>query len=42
MAVENQATINGGGAVAASSPPNIVTQIGSNGPVSYTVSFAAG
>jgi len=41
LAVENQAGINGGSAVAASSPPNIVTQIGSNGPVSYTVSFGA-
>ncbi|MGA2541554.1 MAG: Ig-like domain-containing protein, partial [Verrucomicrobiota bacterium] len=41
LAVENQAAINAGRAVAASSPPNIVTQIGSSGPVSYTVSFAA-
>jgi hypothetical protein len=40
LAVENQAAINGGGAVAASSPPNIVTQIGSSGPVSYTLSFS--
>jgi hypothetical protein len=40
LAVENQEAIDGGGAVAASSPPNIVTQIGSNGPVSYTLTFA--
>ena len=40
LAVENQAAINGGAAVAASSPPNIVTQIGSSGPVSYTVNFS--
>jgi len=39
LAVENQATINGGGAVAASSPPNILTQIGTSGPVSYTLNF---
>jgi len=41
LAVENQAAINAGRAVAASSPPNLVTQIGSRGPVSYTVSFTA-
>jgi len=40
LAVENQAAVHGGGAVAASSPPNLLTQIGSNGPVNYTVSFA--
>ena len=40
LAVENQAAIHGGGAVAASSPPNILTQIGFSGPVSYTVNFA--
>ena len=41
LAVENQAAINGGGAVAASSPPNILTQLGTGGPVSYTLKFAA-
>ncbi|MGD0412501.1 MAG: immunoglobulin domain-containing protein [Verrucomicrobiota bacterium] len=39
LAVENQATFNGGGVVAASSPPNFVTQIGGSGPVSYTLNF---
>jgi hypothetical protein len=40
LAVENQALINNGTSVAASSPPNILTQIGSNGPVSFTLQFA--
>jgi len=40
VAVENQASIAGGGFVFASSPPNVLTQIGSNGPASFTVSFA--
>jgi uncharacterized repeat protein (TIGR03803 family) len=39
LAVENQGLIAGGNAVAASSPPNVVTQIGSSGPVSYIVDF---
>ncbi|MGA2749679.1 MAG: Ig-like domain-containing protein [Verrucomicrobiota bacterium] len=40
LAVENQSLLNGGGFVAASSPPNVLTQIGSNGPVSFTLSFS--
>jgi Bacterial Ig domain/Protein of unknown function (DUF642) len=40
LAAENQALLAGGGVVAASSPPNVLTQIGSSGPVSYTVNFS--
>jgi hypothetical protein len=40
IAVENQSLISGGAAVSASSPPNVLTQIGSNGPVSFTLGFA--
>ena len=37
LAVENQGLLAGGLLVAASSPPNALTQIGAAGPVSYTV-----
>jgi hypothetical protein len=40
LAVENQALINGGGFVIASSPSNILTQIGSNKTVNFTLSFS--
>lgn len=40
VVVENQANVAGGGFVVASSPPNLLTQTGSNGPVSFTVSFS--
>jgi hypothetical protein len=39
LAVENQSLLNGGGFVIASSPSNILTQIGSNKTVSFTLSF---
>jgi hypothetical protein len=39
VAIENQANVAGGNFVAASSPPNILSQIGSNGPVNFTVNF---
>jgi hypothetical protein len=35
----NQDALAGGGFVIASSPSNVLTQIGSNGPVSFTVGF---
>jgi hypothetical protein len=37
--VVNQSRFLGGTVVAASSPPNLLTQIGSNGPVSFTLKF---
>ena len=40
VVAENQTNANLRGAVAAASPPNIVTQTGPAGPKSYTVSFA--
>jgi hypothetical protein len=40
VVVENQANLAGGGFVLASSQPNVLTQIGSNGPVSFTAGFA--
>jgi hypothetical protein len=40
LAVENQSLLNGGGFVIASSPSNILTQIGSNKTVSFTLSFS--
>ena len=40
VVAENQANAAGGGFVIASSQPNLLTQIGSNGPVSFTVGFA--
>jgi hypothetical protein len=40
LAVEGQENIAGGAAVRASSPPNLLTQIGSNGPVQFTLSFS--
>jgi hypothetical protein len=40
LAVENQALVAGGGFVAASSPPNVLTQIGSDKPVSFTLEFS--
>jgi len=40
LAVENQSLLNGGGYVIASSPPNVLTQIGSNKTVSFTLSFS--
>jgi choice-of-anchor C domain-containing protein len=42
VAVENQAVLAGGGLVAASSPPNLLTQIGGNGPANFTVQFSNG
>jgi PKD repeat protein len=36
---ENQNNVAGGGFVIASSQPNLLTQTGSNGPVSFTVDF---
>jgi hypothetical protein len=40
VAVENQSVLAGGGLVAASSPPNLLTQIGGQGPARFTVRFA--
>ena len=40
VVAENQTNVAGGGFVIASSPPNVLTQIGSNGPVSFTVGFS--
>lgn len=40
LAVENQTNVAGGGFVVAPSAPNILTQIGSNGPVSFTLGFS--
>jgi hypothetical protein len=40
LAVENQALVAGGSAVLASSPPNILTQIGSDKPVQFTLEFS--
>jgi phage/plasmid primase-like uncharacterized protein len=40
LAVENQSFLNGGGFVVASSPSNVLTQIGSNNTVSFTLSFS--
>jgi uncharacterized repeat protein (TIGR03803 family) len=40
VVAENQAYAAGGGFVIASSQPNLLTQNGSNGPVSFTVGFA--
>jgi hypothetical protein len=40
LAVENQSLLNGGGYVIASSPSNVLTQIGSNKMVSFTLSFS--
>ena len=40
MAAENQANVAGGDGVIASTQPNLLTQIGSNGPVSFTVGFS--
>ena len=40
VAVENQFTVGGGHSAMASSQPNVLTQIGSNGPVSFTVGFS--
>ena len=39
VVVENEANLAGGNAVLAPSQPNLLTQIGSNGPVSFTVGF---
>ena len=41
VVAENQASVAGGGFVIASSPPNVLTQTGSNGPVSFTVNFTS-
>jgi len=40
LAVESQQNIAGGAAVLAASPPNLLTQTGSNGPVQFTLHFA--
>ncbi len=40
LAVESQQNIGGGSAVRAASAPDILTQIGSNGPVEFTLGFA--
>jgi hypothetical protein len=40
LAVENQSLLNGGGFVIASSPSNILTQIGSNKTVSFKLRFS--
>jgi hypothetical protein len=40
VAAENQDSVAGGGFVIASSQPNLLTQTGSNGPVSFTVGFS--
>jgi hypothetical protein len=40
VAAEDQDNVAGGGFVLASSPPNLLTQIGSNGPVSFTAGFS--
>lgn len=39
-AVEDETNVAGGGFVTASSEPNLLTQIGSNGPASFTVTFS--
>jgi hypothetical protein len=39
LAVESQQNIAGGAAVLAASPPNLLTQTGSNGPVQFTLHF---
>ncbi len=39
VAVENQNNVAGGGFVQASSQPNLLTEIGTSGPVSFTVGF---
>lgn len=39
LAVENQDRIAGGAALLAASPPNVLTQTGSNGPMHFTLSF---
>jgi hypothetical protein len=40
LAVESQQNVAGGAAALASSPPNLLTQTGSNGPVEFTLRFA--
>lgn len=40
LAVESQQIIAGGQAVLASSAPNVLTQLGSNGPVQFTLRFS--
>ncbi len=40
LAVENQQNIAGGQAVLAASPPNVLTQTGSSGPVQFTLRFS--
>ena len=40
LTVDSQSHIAGGAAVMAASPPNLLTQTGSNGPVQFTLSFA--
>jgi hypothetical protein len=40
LTVESQQQIAGGNAVSAASPPNLLTQTGSNGPVQFTLRFA--
>lgn len=40
VAAENENSVAGGGFVTASSQPNLLTQLGSNGPVSFTVDFS--
>jgi uncharacterized repeat protein (TIGR03803 family) len=40
VSAENQTNVAGGGFVLASSQPNILTQAGSSGPVSFTVGFS--
>jgi uncharacterized repeat protein (TIGR03803 family) len=39
LVAENQSDVAGGGLVLASSQPNVLTQAGSGGPVSFTVGF---
>jgi hypothetical protein len=41
LTVDRQQHIAGGAAVLAASPPNLLTQTGSNGPVQFTLGFAA-
>ena len=40
LTVDSQQHLAGGKAVAASSPPNVLTQTGSSGPVQFTLGFA--
>jgi len=40
VVAENTNDVAGGGFVSVASPPNVLTQIGSNGPVSFTMGFS--